>query len=113
MSKEKINFETFLEIEKKLEIKMGTIRSVERVPKSDKMLKLVVSFGDEDNRVVMTNIGNQIDDINSLELMQLPFITNLEPTKIMGVVSEAMIVVGLSNSGKMELGVYSDGSKLL
>ena len=37
--KNKISYEEFLEIETKLEIKIGMVNSVERVPKSDKMLK--------------------------------------------------------------------------
>jgi methionyl-tRNA synthetase len=113
MAKEKINFETFLEIGNKLEIKIGMIRSVERVPKSDKMLKLEVSFGDDDRRTVMTNIGNRINDIEELEMLQLPFITNLEPTKIMGVVSEAMIMVAENENGVIEIKDFTNGSKLL
>ena len=47
MAKEKIEYSEFLEIEKKLEIKFGQIVKAERIPKSDKMLKLTVLFGVE------------------------------------------------------------------
>ncbi len=90
--KEKINFETFQAIEKQLEIKLGTIQSVEKMPKSDKMLKLTVFFSEDDERTVMTNIGNRVENINELMFITLPFITNLEPVKIMGVESSAMIM---------------------
>jgi methionyl-tRNA synthetase len=90
--KEKINFETFKGIEKQLEIKLGTIQSVDRIPKSDKMLKLTVFFGEGDQRTVVTNIGNRLENINELMFITLPFITNLEPVKIMGVESTAMIM---------------------
>ena len=89
------------------------IRSVERVPKSEKMLKLEVSFGDEDRRTVLTNIGNRIEDIGVLEMIQLPFITNLEPVKMMGVVSEAMIIVAENEEGEIEFEKYTNGSKLM
>ena len=91
--KTKINFETFLAIEKQLEIKLGTITAVESMPKSDKMLKLTVFFGESDERTVMTNIGNRLENVNNLMYITLPFITNLEPAKIMGVESTAMIMV--------------------
>ena len=86
--KEKINFKQFLEIEKQLEIKLGTIQEVVKMEKSDKMLKLTVFFDDTDKRTVMTNIGNKVN-INDLLFITLPFITNLEPAKIMGVESTA------------------------
>lgn len=91
--KEKINFETYLGIEKQLEIKLGTIQSVEKMEKSDKMLKLAVFFTENDQRTVMTNIGNRLENVNDLMFLTLPFITNLVPAKIMGVESTAMIMV--------------------
>lgn len=110
--KNKITFDEFLEIEAKLEIKIGKIRSVELMPKSDKMLRLLVSFGDDDIRTVMTNIGNKID-VDNLEGAQLPFITNLQPAKIMGVMSEAMIMVAENNEGGIEFERFTNGAKLL
>lgn len=96
--KELIEFKDFLEIESKLEIKVGKIANVEDVPKSDKLLKLTVDFGDE-QRVVVTNIKPllKIDTelINSrLSGLMFLFVTNLKPTKIMGIESTAMIMPG-------------------
>ena len=108
--KERIEFSQFIEIEKQLEIKIGKITSVERVPKSDKMLKMIVNFGSED-RTVMTNIGNQIDPVILLEKV-FPFITNLKPVKIMGVESSAMIMAPTDSEGNIDL-MASPGSKLL
>ena len=109
--KNKISFEKYLELSDQLEIKVGQIRSVEPMPKSDKMLKLEVSFGDDDIRTVMTNIGNRID-MEDLEMLQMPFITNLEPSKIMGVMSEAMIMVP-EIDGEISLYNTTNGSKLM
>ena len=113
MSKEKIDFGTFMGLSEQLEIKIGMIRSVEPMPKSDKMLKMQVSFGDHDRRTVMTNIGNRVDNIDDLEGVQLPFITNLEPVKIMGVVSEAMIMVAENEDGEIEFERFTNGSSLM
>lgn len=114
MEKAKITFNEFLEIESKLEIKIGQIVEAERIPKSDKMLKLTVAFSDTDFRTVVTNIGSKYEP-ESLKFVSLPFITNLEPAKIMGVVSEAMIVMGTNLDGSEVLNVkeYSEGTKLM
>lgn len=111
--KQKIDFNKFLEVSKDLEIKIGEITSVERVPKSDKMLELEVHFGGDDIRTVLTNIGNRIDDIDALVMTQLPFITNLEPAKIMGIESQAMIMVAENEEGKIEFERFTNGAKLM
>lgn len=108
--KPKINFDTFLAIEQQLEIKLGTIQEVVKMEKSDKMLKLTVFFDDTDKRTVMTNIGNKVNP-HDLMFVTLPFITNLEPAKIMGVESTAMIMVPTKNE-VIDLHGAS-GSKLL
>ena len=59
--KDKIEFSEFLELEKKLEIKIGKVISVEDVPKSNKLLKLNVEFGEE-VRIVVTNIKPDLDN---------------------------------------------------
>lgn len=114
--KDKIEFGEFLEIEKRLEIKLGTITDVERMEGSNKMLKLTVDFGDV-TKIVMTNIGNREGlrgdgAEKTLTDLQLPFITNLEPAKIMGVLSEAMIMVPEKN-GEIEIIDPSNGCNLL
>ena len=111
--KAKIKFEEFLEIESKLEIKVGKITVAERVPKSYG-LKLTVDFGDEDVRSVFTNLGKTHEPENLVNLT-LPFITNLEPSVIKGVNSEAMIMVGIGTEGQEQVGLdyVGIGTKLL
>ena len=111
--KAKIKFEEFLEIESKLEIRVGKITAAERVPKSYG-LKLTVDFGDEDVRSVFTNLGKTHEPENLVNLT-LPFITNLEPSVIKGVNSEAMIMVGIGTEGQEQVGLdyVGIGTKLL
>jgi methionyl-tRNA synthetase len=94
--KEQIGIEEFIEIEKKLEIKWGRIADVERVPKSKKMLKLEVLFSsgttEPETRTVLTNIGDKVEDEQSLRWLTFPFVTNLKPASIMGIESTAMIM---------------------
>lgn len=110
--KEQIEFNEFLEIEKKLDIRIGTIIEVEKMEKSDKMLKLLVDFGAE-KRTVMTNIGNRIQSPDYIEGLKFPFIMNLKPVKIMGVESSAMIMIAENNDGELEPIITTNGSKLL
>lgn len=114
--KPQITFDEFLEIESKLEITIGRIEAVERVPKSKKLLKLNVSFryDDTETKTIVTNIGDKFSPEELLGL-KMPFITNLAPTTIMGITSEAMIMVGQSYSEHigMEVKDFSIGTKLI
>lgn len=112
--KPEISFNQFLDIEKLLDIRIGRVTEAIRVPKSDKMLQLLVDFGNE-QRTVMTNIGNRISDERYLIGLQFPFIVNVAPAKIMGVMSSAVIMpVENIETGVLELAHehYSNGSKL-
>lgn len=107
-TKKTIQFNSFLEVEGKLDIRMGQIVSAERVPKSYG-LKLTVIFGPEksDERSVFTNLGKEHEP-ESLIGRVAPFVLNLEPSEIKGVKSEAMILA-LPN----EQNVFSIGTKIL
>lgn len=111
--KTEIEFPQFLEIEKSLEIKLGNIVSIQRVPKSDKMLKLMVTFGAEEV-IVMTNVGDKLKDEQTLKDRQFPFITNLKPVKMMGEYSAAMIMIPSHTDGTLDFSpIPLAGSKLL
>jgi tRNA-binding EMAP/Myf-like protein len=47
--------------------------------------------------------------------LTMPFIVNLKPSKMMGITSEAMIVVGTGGAGQMQVGLdyFGVGTKLL
>jgi methionyl-tRNA synthetase len=111
--KKEITFEEFLEIESKLEIKIGQITEAELVPKSYG-LKLTVNFGGDDVRTVFTNIG-KTHLPEQLIGLTMPFITNLAPSVIKGVNSQAMIMVGTGTEGEQQVGLdfVGIGAKLL
>lgn len=111
--KDKIEFSEFLDISAKLEIKPGTIKSVTDVPKSDKLIKLEVDFGEDQPRTVVTNIKptlgeNYVDMLTSKTLL---FVTNLKPTKMMGIESSAMIMPGFYNDFAGRLSLSTINSK--
>ncbi len=73
-----------------LDVRAGTIVRVEDVPKSDKLLRLTVSFGDHERRILS---GMKQERANPQELVgrQALFVVNLEPRKMMGETSEGML----------------------
>lgn len=76
---------------KKVEIRVGEIRSAEKVPDTDKLLRLVVNFGTEERQVV-SGIAEFFPDLAQLVGKRCPFITNLEYRTIRGLESQAMIL---------------------
>lgn len=74
----------------KLDVRVGTILNVEDVPRSTRMVKLTVDFG-EFTRTIL--VGFKTERENPAEVIgkQAIFIVNLGPKKISGEVSEGMI----------------------
>ena len=73
-----------------VDVRVGTIVAVEDVPKSDKLLRLIVDFGDHTRRILA---GMKQERANPAEIVgrQALFVVNLEPRKMMGEVSEGML----------------------
>ena len=73
-----------------IDVRVGTIRSVEDVPKSDRLLRLTVDFGDHTRKILA---GMKRERTNPSEIVgrQALFVVNLEPRKMMGEVSEGML----------------------
>ncbi len=84
---EKISFEEF----KKIDIRIGTVRTAEKIPETDKLLKLQVEFGDGEIRQIVSGIA-QYYSPNELIGKQFPFVYNLEPRTIRGEESNGMIL---------------------
>lgn len=82
-----ISFDDF----KKVDIRVGKILSVEEVPETDKLLKLVVDFGEETPRQIISGIKEKVADPQSLVGMKTTFVVNLEPRIIKGLESNGML----------------------
>lgn len=74
----------------KIDIRVGTILSVEDVMGSDKLLKLSVALGNV-NRTILAGMKQERDDPQELVGKQALFVVNLEPRKMMGQKSEGML----------------------
>jgi methionyl-tRNA synthetase len=76
----------------KIEVKVGTVESAERVPETDKLLRLMVNFGEESGpRQIVSGIAGYVPEPESLVGKQLSFVTNLEPRTIRGLESNGML----------------------
>jgi tRNA-binding protein len=73
-----------------LDIRVGTIQKVEEVPRSEKLMKLTVSFGDH-TRSILAGIKKERSNPQEIEGKQALFVVNLEPRKMAGEVSEGML----------------------
>lgn len=84
---------------KKVEVKIGTVISAERIPETDKLLRLMVEFGEDAPRQIVSGIAAYVPDLQGLVGRQLAFVTNLEPRTIKGVESNGMLfAVGVGES---------------
>jgi methionine--tRNA ligase beta chain len=74
----------------KLEIKIGTILSAERVENTDKLIRLEVDLGSE-KRQIVTGIA-EFFQTKDLIGKQIPIAVNLEPKVFKGIESQGMIL---------------------
>lgn len=74
----------------KIDIRIGTILSVVNIEKSDKMVKLVVDFGEFD-RTILVGMKKERDDPTEIIGRQALFVVNLAPRKMFGEISEGML----------------------
>jgi len=89
-----------IDLLEKVDIRVGTIRLVEDVKGSNKLVKLTVDFGDH-TRTILVGMKQEREDPKQIEGRQTLFVINLEPKKIMGEVSQGML---------LDIG-YADGIK--
>jgi tRNA-binding protein len=73
-----------------LDIRVGTIERVEEIPRSEKLMKLVVNFGDH-TRTILAGIRKERENPREIEGKQALFVLNLEPKKMAGKISEGML----------------------
>lgn len=80
-----------IDLLERIDIRVGTIERVDDVKGSDKLVKLTVDFGDH-KRTIMVGMKQEREEPKEIEGRQALFVINLEPKKIMGEVSEGMLL---------------------
>ncbi len=79
-----------------IEIKIGKILTAEKVPDTDKLLKLSVDMGEEQPRQIISGIALFFSDPQALVGITCAFVTNLEHRTIRGLESQGMILTASS-----------------
>jgi tRNA-binding protein len=80
---------SFSDIEK-IDIRVGTIKSVDDILNSDKLVKLNIDFGDH-CRIIVVGLKKERDNPKEIVGKQALFVVNLPKKIIMGVESEGML----------------------
>ena len=73
-----------------IDIRVGTIQAVADVAASKKLLRLTVGFGDH-TRSILAGMKQERSNPQELVGRQALFVVNLEPRKMAGEISEAML----------------------
>jgi methionyl-tRNA synthetase len=94
-AKSDITFDEFA----KMDIRVGTILEAARVPRTDKLLKLLIDTG-IDKRTVVSGIAGSYkpEDIVG---QQVSILVNLAPRKIKGIESQGMILMAENSKGEL------------
>ena len=93
--KDECVFEDF----EKMDIRTATVLEAERVPKTDKLLKLTIDTG-IDKRTIVSGIAEFYTPEQMLG-KQICILANLAPRKIRGIESKGMILMARQGDGKM------------
>lgn len=94
-----INFDDFA----KVEIRAGKILTAEKVPETDKLLRLTVDFAETEPRQIVSGISTYFPDPAVLVGKTCMFVTNLEPRTIKGLVSNGMLFAVSTVDGAFSL----------
>jgi methionyl-tRNA synthetase len=94
-AKDETSFDDF----SKMDIRIGTILEAERVPKTDKLLKLLIDTG-IDKRTVVSGIAGSYKPEEIIG-QQVAILVNLAPRKIKGIESQGMILMAENNKGEL------------
>ena len=99
----KIKFEDFM----KVEMRVGEVKSAERVPKTDRLLHLIVDIGESEPRSIVAGIAEAYEP-ESLIGRKVVIVANLKPRKMRGVESNGMIVAASVDGGKPVLAGFHE-----
>ena len=96
-----------------MDLRVAKVLAAERVPETDKLLKLVIKLGGEE-RQLLAGIG-QYYEPSALIGREIVVVANLKPAKIRGLLSQGMLLAA-AHDGKLALVVpekpVGEGAKI-
>ena len=90
--KEEITIDEFA----KMDLRVATVVKAEKIPRAKKLLKLEVDLGQK--RTIVAGIAKKYTP-GELVGKQVIIVANLKPTKLMGIVSNGMLIAAVDDSG--------------
>lgn len=85
----------------KIDLRVATVIAAERVPKTDKLIKLQVKIGDEE-RTIVSGIAQHYEPENLIG-KNVIVIANLKPAKLRGIESRGMVLAASDGEGNLIL----------
>jgi methionyl-tRNA synthetase len=85
----------------KLDLRAGVVLEAERVPKSDKLLRLQIDLGYE-RRQILAGAGKHFSP-EEMVGRRVVIVANLKPRKMMGLESQGMVLMAEDRDGKLTL----------
>jgi methionyl-tRNA synthetase len=86
----------------KIDLRVGLVKTAERVPKSNKLLRLEIDLGEAAPRQVLAGIG-QYYTPEEMPGRRVVVVANLAPRKLMGLESHGMVLAANDGSGRLVL----------
>ena len=86
----------------KVDLRVAEIISAEKVPKSDKLLKIEVEIGANNKRQIVAGIAAHYQP-DELIGRQVLFVANLKPVKLRGILSQGMLLAATAEDGRLAL----------
>lgn len=95
--KQEIIFDDFA----KVDIRVGEVKSAEKMPKSNKLLKIKVDLAEGYERTILSGIANYFRPEEIIG-KQVCVVANLAPRKMMGILSQGMILMAEDDDGNLQ-----------
>jgi methionyl-tRNA synthetase len=91
----------------KVELRVGQVKSAQKVEKTDKLLHLTVDIGEAEPRSIVAGIAKSYEP-ESLIGRKVVIVANLKPRKMRGIESNGMIVAATGENGNPSLAGFPD-----
>lgn len=90
----------------KVDMRVGVVRAADRVEKSRKLLQLTVDIGEAEPRTVLAGIAEKYGP-DEMVGRRIAVVANLKPRKMMGHLSQGMLIAATFEDGEPHLAEFS------
>jgi methionyl-tRNA synthetase len=92
----------------KIDLRVGEVRTAERIPKADKLLLLTVDIGEEQPRQILAGIAQYYEPENLIG-RKIVIVANLKPRKLRGYESQGMLLAAsVGEEGKPVIATFTE-----